>query len=345
MIELEKWPSRSLDDIVLCTIYNKNGNYVSITNYGCAIVKIFIPGRDGIQRDVVLGYDTADEYIRGKCFFGACVGRFGGYIENGHITVNGRDFDLPLTDGKNHLHGGIEGFDKKVWNCRTEKDKAVFYRKSIDGEEGYPGNLEVSVSYEFTDEDILRIRYEAKSDSDTVCNLTNHSYFNLNGAGSGDIKGHELTIFADLLDQNNEDGISCPGLIEITGTPFDFRSGHPIGDNLDVEDLQMRYGHGYDHNYLLRKKGMKTAAILIGERSGIRMEVRTTHSGLQLYTGNYIESENGKEGIVYRKNDGVCLETQYCATEEEVAAGEFYPILHAGERYEYLTEIMFGIQA
>lgn len=326
------------------TLKNAAGNYIAVCNYGAALLEVGIADREGRIRDVVLGYDTPEQYRQGTDFFGACVGRFGGWIKDGIICAGGQEYQLLRTDGKNHLHGGARGFDKRLWEGEIQGNKVVFRLFSPDGEEGYPGNMDISVSYEFTEENALTLTYDAVCDSDTVCNLTNHSYFNLDGAGSGSVYGHTLLLNADWVNDDDEDGISCLGIRPVEGTVFDFRKPEQIGARAKDNSEQLLYGHGYDHNFYLgpeQKDVLKRAAVLSGSQSGIVMEVWTNQSGVQLYAGNYLKDSRGKGGRRYGPNGGVCLETQFCASPEEVEKGHLYPVLCKNQAYHHKTTYRF----
>lgn len=338
------WSRRDTgSDIIQCSIVNTHGFELRVTNYGATITNIFVPASGGKKIDVVLGYDTIEEYEKGSCYFGACVGRFGGYIKDGTIQLGNKKYQLELTDGKNHLHGGLKGFDKRIWNYKTGNGSIIFSRKSPDGEEHYPGNLTVSVRYELNEDDVIKIVYDAKTDHDTVLNLTNHSYYNLNGEGSGNILMHKLMLCSDLYNVDNSDGISWVGLCDVTDTPFDFRTFKEIGKDINHECEQLRFGHGYDHNMYLGNPGiLKKAAELKGDKTGISMAVYTNQSGIQLYTGNYIQDEPGKNGHIYHVNEGVCLETQYCASEKNMDEQYLYPVLKAGDKYHHECELHFS---
>lgn len=323
---------------------NANGNELVVSDYGCTLMELWIKGNNGEKRNIVLGYPDFPGYVNNGDYLGACVGRFGGYIKNGRIAVNGQEYQLALTDTKHHLHGGMKGFDKYVWKADCKENKVIFSRRSPDGEEAYPGNLDVHITYELTDDDEIRLSYEAISDKDTVCNLTNHTYFNLDGAESKNILDHELQINAELIQNNNADGISDMGMFSADQTPFDFRTLKKIGKDIMEDDVQLSYGHGYDHNYYLGQAGqMKEAAVLYSEKSGIEMRIFTNQSGIQLYTGNYLSGGkvlNNPHGA----NAGVCLETQYCPSEKEQNKGILYPILKAGQRYIHQTVYKFAIK-
>lgn len=331
---------------------NSKGNYAVVSDYGCTILEVWIADKDGHLRDVVLGYRTLEEYMQNDEYLGACVGRFGGFIKDGLIRLNGQTYRLHIREGeKHHLHGGKKGFDKYVWDSRisyfpAERACVSFSRLSPDGEEHYPGNLKACVSYEFTEYDALKITYDAICDQDTICNLTNHAYFNLEGEDAGSIRSHHLQMDADSIQAVNEDGISDLGMFCAEGTPFDFRAGKTIGQDADKLHIQLLHGEGYDHNYYLGAPGQwKRAATLFSEKSGIEMQVYTTQTGVQFYTANSMDgSIIGRSGTHYHPYDAVCFETQYCAPKEMLEAGEQYPVLKKGERYHCETVYRFAVR-
>lgn len=336
--------TEDLGEVTKFYLENEKGNYAVVTDYGCTILELWVADRSGKRRNVVLGYQSLEEYRSREEFLGACVGRFGGWIKDGRILVGEKAYQLERTDGKNHLHGGKQGFDKRLWESRIEGAQVHFSRLSPDGEEHYPGNLKVQISYEFTEQDELKIHYEAVCDEDTVCNLTNHSYFNLGGEGSGSIYGHELQLHAHMVQENNEDGISDLGMFPVEGTVFDFCRPKPIGRDAHEEEIQLHYGCGYDHNYYLGSSGkLREAAVLSCRESGLKMRVWTDQSGIQLYAGNYLSGYRGRSGALYEKHAGVCLEAQYCPSQEQIREGRLYPLLKAGEKYEYTTIYQFQI--
>ena len=274
-------------------LINKSGMEAVVLDYGCTLKELWISDRYGKKRNVVLGYPDFKSYERNKDFLGACVGRFGGWIQNSELLINGQQYFLHKTDGKNHLHGGKKGFDKYVWQGSENGGRLTFFRLSANGEENYPGNLKVWISYELTEQNELKISYEGDSDQDTICNLTNHSYFNLEGQESTSVLEQELWLNSEWVQSDNPEGISDSELFCTEGTPFDFRKAKKLGRDLNLENLQLRYGHGYDHNYYLGSFGpMKEAACLYSRQSGIEMRVRTNQSGIQLYTGKYLTANN-----------------------------------------------------
>ena len=303
----------------LYVLTNKNGVQVAITNYGATVVSWKVPDRNGQVADVVLGYDNVKDYEIGKAYFGATVGRYANRIAHGKFTLNGTAYTLAKNDGENHLHGGIKGFSKRVW---TAKDVSGSNGQALeltylgkDGEEGYPGNLSVTVVFTLSEKNELKIDYSATTDKDTVLNLTNHSYFNLAGQGSRDILSHQLTLNADRFTPVDATLIPTGELRKVKGTPFDFTQPTAIGARIDQDDEQLKRGKGYDHNWVLNKPkiGVLTlAAELYEPTSGRLLEVRTSEPGVQFYTGNFLDgSAHGKEGKVYNYRTGMCLETQH----------------------------------
>jgi aldose 1-epimerase len=302
----------------LYTLTNNKGMEAAITNYGGIVVSLKTPGHGGQLADVVLGFDSLGGYLKDHPYFGAIIGRYGNRIAKGRFKLNGVEYKLATNNGENHLHGGIKGFDKVVWAARDvstpEAAALELTYLSKDGEEGYPGNLSVTVVYTLTDNNELRIDYTATTDKDTVVNLTNHSYFNLAGEGSGDILGHELMINADAFTPVDAGLIPTGELRKVEGTPFDFRKPAAIGARINAGDQQLLYGKGYDHNFVLNRtgEGLQLAARVVEPKSGRIMEVLTTEPGIQFYSGNFLDgSVKGKGGKVYGHRYGFCLETQH----------------------------------
>jgi aldose 1-epimerase len=290
-----------------------NGDLIAkITNFGGIVTSLIVPDRQGNAVDIVLGFNKLDDYLKEHPFFGVLVGRYANRIAKGRFILNGREYTLAVNNGKNHLHGGIVGFDKVLWSAEEIKTAdAVGVRllyTSVDGEEGYPGTVNCMVEYTLTASRALSIRYEARTDKTTVVNLTHHSYFNLAGEGSGDVLGHELTIFADRYTVPDEGSIPTGEIAPVHGTPFDFTTPHLIGERID------RVKGGYDHNYVLNRKAgeLSIAARARDPKSGRTMEVRTDVPGMQFYSGNFIDGTlTGKSGAVYGRRGGLCLETQH----------------------------------
>jgi len=298
----------------LVTIKNTKGMHVQITNFGAKIVTIFVPDKHGVYADVVLGYDSIQDYIHGQPYFGAVCGRYANRIANGQFSIDGNGFQLATNNGPNALHGGPEGFHARVWDILSVSDDQITLQyESADGEEGYPGRLTVNVIYSVTDQNELKIEYSATSDKDTIINLTSHSFFNLAGEGNSDVLHHEILIHADTFTPVNEVQIPTGELRSVKGTPMDFTKSTVIAAGINADDDQIRYGKGYDHNWVLNKKPGEPglAAVCYEPVSGRVMEVQTDQPGLQLYTGNWLDgSDKGKDGKVYGFRSALCLETQ-----------------------------------
>jgi aldose 1-epimerase len=295
--------------VEIYTLTNGTGITARLMTYGATLVSLEVPDRSGKPGDIVLGYDSLDGYVKNSPYFGSIVGRYGNRIAKGRFTLDGVTYELATNNGENHLHGGIKGYDKVVWSAEpVQRDGEVgvkFSYLSPDGEEGYPGNLNITVTYLLTDRNELTIGYEATTDKATPVNLTHHSYFNV--AGSGDILGHELMINADAYTPVDAGLIPTGEIRPVKGTPFDFTTRHTIGERIaQVEG-------GYDHNFVLRGGGkMDLAARVIEPGSGRVMEISTTEPGLQFYAGNFLDGTiTGKGGRVYNKHAGFCLETQH----------------------------------
>lgn len=301
----------------LYTLTNSNGVEARIMTYGGIVVSLRVPDRNGKLEDVVLGYGNLEGYLKNNSpYFGGIIGRYGNRVAKGRFSLNGREYRLAQNNGENHLHGGIKGFDKVVWKAKEVKSKdgaavALSY-VSKDGEEGYPGNLSVTVVYTLTNNNQLKIDYSATTDKETIVNLTNHSYFNL--AGRGSILNHEVMINADRFTPVDQGLIPTGELRSVKGTPMDFTRPTAIGARIEQQDQQLIFGKGYDHNWVLNGGGGKLAlaASVYEPTTGRVMEVYTTEPGVQFYTGNFLDgSIRGKGGQVYEKRFGLCLETQH----------------------------------
>ncbi len=346
-IEKYLWGSKDGKDIFLFSLANSYRTKIQITNYGGIIVSAFIPDRNGNLDDVILGFDTLENYLKDHPFFGTIVGRYANRINQGKIKIGDKQYQLAINDGPNHLHGGPEGFDKKVWNaeivaCEDGECLELSYL-SRDGEENYPGNLDVKVRYSLSEDNCLKISYYAQSDADTIVNLTNHAYFNLSGHGAGDISKHEVTIYASKFTPVNKTLIPTGELRNVEGTPMDFTKPCPVGQRINDTDEQLDFGGGYDHNWVLDNSGVFTekAAEVYDPASGRVMEVYTTKPGIQLYTGNFLTLVKGKANAEYRKRGGLCLETQYYPDSIN-QPGFPSPILKAGEMYNHTTVFKFA---
>jgi aldose 1-epimerase len=333
--------------VALYTLKNSKGMEARIITYGGAIVSLKTPDRTGAMGDVVLGYDNLAGYTGGKAFFGALVGRYANRIAKGQFAIDGATYNVPKNDGENALHGGLRGFDKRVWTAREMPGGALqLTYVSKDGEEGYPGTLTATVTYTLTDENTLRIHYAAVTDKPTVLNLTNHSYFNLKG--DGDILGHMVTLNADKFTPVDAGLIPTGELRLVEGTPFDFRHPRTPGERIGQADQQLKLGKGYDHNWILNRTGVANGALSLAARvaepgvSGRVMEIYTDQPGVQFYTGNFLDgTEKGKGGKVYNVHAGFCFETQHYPDSPNKAA---FPsaVLRPGQKYDTTTEFRFS---
>lgn len=299
----------------LYTLTNNRGVEVQIMTYGGAVVVLKVPDRNGKIEDVVLGYDNLEGYLKNNPHFGGIIGRYGNRIAKGKFSLNGREYSLARNNGENHLHGGLKGFDAVIWTAKEIRSKDTVGLSlsyvSKDGEEGYPGNLSVTVVYTLTENNELKIDYAATTDKDTIVNLTNHSYFNLGGGDS--VLNHEVMINAGRFTPVDAGLIPTGELRSVKGTPMDFTRPTAIGARIDQRDEQLVLGKGYDHNWVLNGKGALALAARVFEKAtGRVMEVYTTEPGVQFYTGNFLDgSIKGKGGKVYPQRYGFCLETQH----------------------------------
>jgi len=302
----------------LYTMTNSRGMEVRAMNYGGIIVSLRVPDKKGVLADVVLGFDTLDAYLNNKPYFGAIIGRYANRIANGKFTLNGAGYRLARNNGMNSLHGGLKGFDKVLWRGEQFENNqgigVVFTYTSKNGEEGYPGNLKAKVTYTITDQSELQIEYQATTDEATPVNLTNHSYFNLVSEGNGDILKHNLILNADRFTPVDSTLIPAGELRAVAGTPFDFTKPTAIGARIDTNNEQLAIAHGYDHNFVLSRKGsgLELAGRVHEQQTGRALEVYTTEPGVQFYTGNVLDGTiTGKHGHAYNKHAGLCLETQH----------------------------------
>jgi aldose 1-epimerase len=333
----------------LYTLTNAGGASVAIMNYGGIVVSVKVPDRSGALGDVVLGFDTFDPYLAQPPYFGAVIGRYGNRIGHARFKLNGVEYKLAKNDADNSLHGGKQGFDKVLWTVKDVSSGGVSALElnylSKDGEEGYPGNLNATVTYTWTDAKELKIDYAATTDKDTVLNLTNHSYFNLAGEGSGDILAHEVMIDADRFTPVDAGLIPTGELKTVEGTPFDFRKPTAIGTRIDANDQQIKYGKGYDHNWVLNHPAAATAALaarVTDPKSGRVLEVLTTEPGLQFYTGNFLDGKiKGKGGKTYGHRSAFCMETQHFPDSPNKPS---FPttVLKPGAKYQSSTVYRFS---
>lgn len=340
------------DSIQLYTLKNENGMTVKVTNYGAIITSIIVPDRAGKMADVALGYNRVEDYINAvdKPYFGAVVGRYGNRIANGQFTLDGETYSLLKNNGENHLHGGAIGFDKVVWEAEYDKtaNKISLSYVAQDMEEGYPGNLQINVTYRLTDDNSLVVNYHATTDKATPVNVTQHTYFNLKGEGEGTILDHELMLNAKRYTPVDQGLIPTGKLPAVAGSPFDFTSAKPIGRDIEQDDEQLKFGLGYDHNWVLDKNGqadqLTLAARVYEPTTGRLLEVHTTEPGIQFYCGNFLDGRlKGKSGKPYIHRGGFCLETQHFPDSPNQAN---FPstILRPGDEYSSQTVFNFGVR-
>ncbi len=329
-------------------IYTLNDGKIEarITTYGARIVSIDAPDRNGKKADIVLGFDSLEGYLGNEPYFGAIVGRYGNRIAKGKFTLDGKTYSLPINDGPNTLHGGRKGFDKVVWKGKQIPNGVELTYLSKDGEQGFPGNLTSTVRYTLVGDD-LKIEYSATTDKDTVLNLTNHSYFNLAGQGSGDILQHVMQINASHFTPVDATLIPTGEIAPVEGTPFDFRTPHVIGERINADNQQIHRAHGYDDNWVLDHPAGKlsVAAIAYEPNSGRTLEVLTTQPGVQFYTGNFLDGTlKGIDGKVYNRRGAFCLETQHYPDSPNHPS---FPTteLKPGQQYHQVTIFRFGTRA
>ncbi|MDR1370486.1 MAG: galactose mutarotase [Dysgonamonadaceae bacterium] len=334
--------------VELFILSNKNGLETAITNYGAKIVSLHVPDKNGKMIDVVLGHDSIDEYLKSQePYFGAICGRTGNRIAKGRFILDEKEYTLAVNNGPNNLHGGIKGFNAVVWDAKQIDNQTVeLTYLSKDGEEGYPGNLTIGIIYKLTDDNALQIDYKATTDKATIVNLTNHSYFNLSGAGDEYIGDHLLQINADTYLPTDDTAIPYGKPEKVEGTPMDFRNFHEIGARINDDFQQLIFGKGYDHTYILNKKGneLSLCAKSISPKTGIEMDAYTTEPGVQLYTGNWMSGEfEAKEGKRYPMRSAFCLETQHYP--DSINKPE-YPsvILRPEETFQSQTIYRFSIK-
>jgi aldose 1-epimerase len=335
----------------LYTLTNINGCEMTIANYGCIVVSLKVPDKDGVMGDVVLGYETLGEYIENSPYFGAVVGRYGNRIGGAKFTLDGVEYQLAVNDGENHLHGGLKGFDKVLWKGEEvsgrEGPAVKFSYLSADGEEGYPGNLSAEITYTLTNDNELKIDYLATTDEKTVLNLTHHSYFNLAGAGIGDILGHKMMINADRFIPVRSGLIPTGELGSVRGTPFDFNTPTAIGARIDQDDEQLRTGGGYDHCWVLNKSGEDSLDLgvrVYEPTTGRVMELYTTEPGVQFYAGNFLDGTNmGKGSKAYEYRSAICLEAQHFPDSPNQPQ---FPtvVLEPGQEYRKTTIYRFSVK-
>jgi aldose 1-epimerase len=331
------------DSIRLYTLSNDNGMTVELSNYGATIVAIHVPDKDGKIENVTLGYDDHAGLASGKSYFGCVVGRYANRIAHARFAIDGKTYQVPQNDGQNSLHGGVNSIDKQVWTARVMNDAIRFTRTLEDGENGYPGKMQVTVVYSLRDDNSLVIDYTATTDQPTVLNITNHAYFNLTGNPDNTILDHQLMIRAGSITPVDSTLIPTGELKPVAGTPFDFNSPVSIGSRIGAEDEQLKFGKGYDHNFVLDKTDPAApVAVVTDPASGRKMEVFTTEPGVQLYTGNFLNGSEKGRGTAYQYRTGFCLETQHFPDSPNQPD---FPstLLKPGETFKSQTTYRFSI--
>lgn len=340
--------TKSGEEALLFRITNSQGAYAEVTNFGAILVALSVPDRDGNFADVVTGFDDVRGYFKNPSFFGSTIGRNANRIAGCKFSINGKTYELENNDKGNNLHSNFdECFNKRTFTYKTSKaDNSVkFSIVSPDGDQGFPGNLDASVTYRLTEDNALEIEYKAMCDADTVYNPTNHSYFNLSGHASGTAMNHKLWLNCSRFTPTVKGSIPTGELLSVEGTPFDFTVPHVIGERINEKDKQLRIGGGYDHNFVIDNVTGKPEkiAVLSDDVSGRVMTVYTDLPGVQFYAGNFIKTQKGKEGAEYTKRCAVCLETQYfpnAINEPGFAA----PLLKAGQTFKSITRYAFSVQ-
>ena len=337
------------EEIMKYRITNSQGAYIEVLNYGAILQKVVVPDREGHMTDVVLGYDELDAYFENPSYFGGTVGRNANRIAGASFELDGVKYHLNANEGENNLHSGPVSFNRMVWEERRVnqgENSVTFGRVSPDGEQGFPGNLDINVTYSFDGDQNVRIEYRGTSDRKTIVNLTNHSYFNLSGQNYPDVKETRVQILSDDYTPVDEESIPTGELISVENTPMDFREMKTIGRDLESDFPQIAQAGGFDHNYVLknyRRGELQMVAAAESLVTGIRMEVSTDMPDMQFYTGNAIESQRGKDGAVYGPYSGFCMETQYApnAVNEPRAVS---PVLRPGEKYHSVTVYHFSLR-
>lgn len=321
---------------------NSKGMEAVVSDFGASLLKLYVPDKDGKTQDVVLGYETLEDYENGGDSLGATVGRVANRIGMAEFELNGKKCELTKNDnGKNTLHGGIDFYNKRMWDVKEEDDThVVFALVSPDGDQGFPGEVKIEVSYTITEENELKIHYHAIPDQDTLLNMTNHSYFNLSGHASGTAWNAKVWIDADAFTETDAELIPTGTVVPVEGTPMDFRKEKVVEKEIGADYTPLKLAGGYDHNWVLNGKGFRKAASAESEETGIKMEVYTDLPGMQFYSGNFLAGSKGKEGAVYEKGYGICFETQYFPDAIHKENFES-PITKAGEVYDTTTVYKF----
>jgi len=352
MLEKKKFgTNKNGEEVTLYVLKNKNGMEADVTDFGALLINLLVPDKDGNLVDVVLGYDTFEEYEKSPSFYGATIGRVGNRIAFGKFTLNGVEYAIPVQRGNHLLHSAPDFYHKRMWNAETAEDEdgtsVTFFMNSPDGDQGFPGSVDIEVTYTLTEDNELMIDYYGLSDKDTLFNMTNHSYFNLNGEGSGDIHDHKLTLLTDKYTPADDESIPFGTAEPVEGTPFDFREEKTLGQDIFSDFHQIAVCGGYDHNFQLNGGKVAEEAELVGRcvggKTGIVMEIYTDLPGMQMYTNNGKFVMTGKKGHKYGEHAAVCFETQFmpdAINHPDVAQ----PVIKANEEYVSLTVYRFDVE-
>ena len=328
------------EEISLYRLENSGGAHIDLIDFGCRIRRICVPDKNGVLTDVCLGYLSSKDYETDDCSLGAAVGRYANRIGGASFSLNGKTYSLGKNDGNNSLHGGSKGFAFRMWKGECADNKVIFTRRFPDMEDGFPGNLAMRITYEWTEDNRLFITYEGICDQDTVLNVTNHAYFNLEGYESRSVLDHELWLFSSAITENDAESIPTGRIIPVEGTPFDFRTPKTIGQDINKNDVQLTYGGGYDHNFVLDGEGFRKAAVLTAPKTGIRMTCYTDQPGIQVYSANMMKPHTGKYGEEFCYRGSICLETQHFPNSANIP--EFPSVVvKAGELFTTTTWYTF----
>lgn len=332
------------EEAKLYILSNEKGMEIAVTDYGAALVSVIVPDKDGHPCDVVLGYDEAAGYEEGDLFLGATVGRVANRIGGAAFELNGKNYELEKNNNGNNLHSGMDFYCKRMWEVKeAADDHVIFTLESPDKDQGYPGALHIEVTYTLTNENEIKIAYHAVPEADTIINMTNHSYFNLDGHASGDVMDQEVWINADAFTRADAESIPTGEITPVEGTPMDFRTKKTLGRDIEEEYEALNFGMGYDHNWVLNNQGsFEKVAEMSSQESGITMEVYTDLPGMQLYTANFIVEAKGKGGAIYHKRQACCFETQYFPDAVHKVNFEG-PVCRKGETYDTVTVYKFHI--
>lgn len=336
--------TKNEEAVSLYTLENKSGMKAVVSDFGAVLVSLFVKDKNGNLLDVVWGYDNVEGYENNGVYLGSTIGRNSNRIGKSKYTLNGKEYILEQNDGQNNLHGGFNGYNARMWETQLDEtnNAVTFVLQSKDMDQGFPGNAEVKVTYTLTDENSLKLSYEAHSDADTIFNLTNHSYFNLDGADSDTVLNHKVIINADSFTEADAESIPTGRILDVAGTPMDFRQYREIGKDIDADYEPLRFGAGYDHNFVLSKTNGPVAK-MHSDNSKITMEVYTDLPGMQLYTGNFLAGELGKNNKKYARRSAACFETQYFP--DAINHDNFEsPVFKAGDKYETTTTYKFVVE-